>query len=125
MGLQGLERRERRKHFFLEAIELFDQVKRGDPHWISIQFMKSQRIDREAARCLLESFADVFVDWLKAFTMPTLVVCGSEDHDNGSGQELADLLPNGTFAEVPGSHMTSITKPEFGNVIAEFLAAGA
>jgi pimeloyl-ACP methyl ester carboxylesterase len=125
MGLRGLEHWERRKHFFLEAIELFDRVKRGDPHWISIQFMKSQRIDREAARCLLESFADVFVDWLKAFAMPTLVVCGSEDHDNGSGQELADLLPNGTFAEVPGSHMTSITKPEFGNVIAEFLAAGA
>ena len=38
---------------------------------------------------LLESFADAFIDWLQAFTMPTLVVCGSEDDDNGSAAELA------------------------------------
>jgi pimeloyl-ACP methyl ester carboxylesterase len=123
MGLQGLEHWERRKHFFLEVIAMFDEVRRGDPHWISVQFMKSQRIDREAARCLLESFADVFMDWLKAFTMPTLVVCGSEDADNGSGRELADLLAEGSFAEVPGTHLSSVTKPEFGDAITAFFSA--
>jgi pimeloyl-ACP methyl ester carboxylesterase len=121
-GLEGLRHWERRKHFFLEAIELFDRVQRGDPHWLSIQFMKSQKIDRVAAGLLLESFADAFVDWLKAFTMPTMVVCGSEDHDNGSGQELAAALPSATFREIPGTHMSSVTKPELGEAIAEFLA---
>jgi pimeloyl-ACP methyl ester carboxylesterase len=122
-GLQGLQHWERRKHFFLEAIELFDRVPRGDPHWLSIQFMKSQKIDRTASALLLESFADAFMEWLKAFTMPTLVVCGSEDEDNGSAADLASALPNGVFREVPGTHMSSVTKPQLGEAIASFLAA--
>ena len=121
-GLDGLRHWERRKNFFLEAIELFDRVPRGDPHWLSIQFMKSQKIDRVSAALLLQSFADAFIDWLKAFTMPTLVVCGSEDDDNGSAEELADALPNAMFKEVPGTHMSSVTKPKFGTAIADFLA---
>ncbi|NUR45360.1 MAG: alpha/beta fold hydrolase, partial [Sphingomonas sp.] len=48
-GLEGLRHWERRKNFFLEAIEMFDSVPRGDPHWLSIQFMKSQKIDRVSA----------------------------------------------------------------------------
>ena len=123
VGLEGLRNWERRKTFFLEAIELFDKVQRGDPHWLSIQFMKSQKIDRVASALLLESFEDAFVEWLQAFTMPTLVVCGSEDDDNGSAEELANVLPNALFAEVPGTHMSSVTKPEFGEAIASFLAA--
>jgi pimeloyl-ACP methyl ester carboxylesterase len=121
-GLEGLKHWERRRHFFLEAIELFDRVPRGDPHWLSIQFMKSQKVDRIAAGLLLESFADAFMDWLKAFTMPTLVVCGSDDDDNGSAEELAAVLPNAVFREVPGTHMSSVTRPELGETIAEFLS---
>ena len=122
-GLEGLRNWERRKTFFLEAIDLFDKVDRGDPHWLSIQFMKSQKIDRVAAAHLLNSFADAFMDWLGAFSMPTLVVCGDQDNDNGSASELADALPNAIFREVPGTHMSSVTKPEFGEEIARFLAA--
>ena len=123
-GLEGLQNWKRRKTFFLEAIELFDaKLPRTDPHWLSIQFMKSQKVDRVSAAHLLESFEDAFLDWLEAFTMPTLVVCGSEDHDNGSAEELAAALPNATFREVPGTHMSSVTKPEFGEEIARFLAA--
>src|SRR5436190_1222875 len=121
-GLEGLRHWERRKNFFLEAIELFDEAPRGDPHWLSIQFMKSQKIDRVAAGLLLNSFADAFMDWLTAFTMPTLVVCGSEDDDNGSAEELANVLPNAVFREVPGTHMSSVTRPELGEAIAEFLS---
>ena len=121
-GLEGLKNWKRRKTFFLEAIALLDEVQRGDPHWLSIQFMKSQKVDRVAATQLLDSFEDAFMDWLKAFTMPTLVVCGREDDDNGSAEELAAVLPNAEFREIPGTHMSSITKPEFGETIAEFLS---
>jgi len=122
-GLEGLRNWKRRKTFFLEAIEMFDRVQRGDPHWLSIQFMKSQRVDRVAAAQLLESFEDAFMAWLEAFTMPTLVVCGSEDDDNGSAEELANILPNAIFEEVPGTHMSSVTKPQLGEAIANFLAS--
>jgi pimeloyl-ACP methyl ester carboxylesterase len=121
-GLEGLRNWERRKTFFLEAIAMFDSAQRGDPHWLSIQFMKSQKIDRVAAAQLLESFEDAFMSWLEAFTMPTLVVCGDKDEDNGSAEELANVLPNARFEEVPGTHMSSVTKPELGQAIAEFLA---
>lgn len=122
-GLEGLRNWKRRKQFFLESIDLFDSAGRGDPHWLSIQFMKSQKVDRVAARLLLDTFEDTDMAWLDAFTMPTLVVCGSEDQDNGSPEELAAALPNALFEEVPGTHMSSVTRPEFGAAIARFLAA--
>jgi len=122
-GLDGLRNWKRRKDFFIEAIEGFDTIERGDPHWLSIQFMKSQKVDRVAAAQLLESFEDAFMSWLEKFTMPTLVVCGDQDDDNGSAEELANVLPNAVFREVPGTHMSSVTKPELGEAIAEFLGA--
>jgi pimeloyl-ACP methyl ester carboxylesterase len=122
-GLEGLRNWKRRKTFFVDAIGLFDKVQRGDPHWLSIQFMKSQRVDRVAAAQLLDSFEDAFMSWLEAFTMPTLVVCGEQDDDNGSAEELANVLPHATFEEIPGTHMSSVTKPELGEAIAAFLSA--
>jgi hypothetical protein len=52
-----------------------------------------------------------------------LIVCGSEDHDNGSPEELVAALPDGRFKQVPGTHMSSVTRPEFGQAIADFLSA--
>ena len=65
---------------------MFDTVQRGDPHWLAIQFMKSQKVDRVAAALLLESFEDTLMEWLAAFTMPTLVMCGSEDRRQWLGR---------------------------------------
>ena len=31
-------------------------------------------------------------------------------------------MPNAIFREVPGTHMSSVTKPELGEAIASFLA---
>ena len=121
-GLEGLRNWKRRKAFFVDAIAMFDTAQRGDPHWLSIQFMKSQKIDLVAARQLLDSFEDAFVTWLESFNMPTLVVCGSDDDDNGSAEELANVLPHAIFEEVPGTHMSSVTKPEFGEAIARFVS---
>ncbi len=123
MGLQGLRGWERRKQFFLNAIAEFDTAARGNPHWLSIQFMKTMKVDLVAAAHLLNSFAAVEMDWLQAISMPALIVAGSEDHDNGSPLELAEALPDATSVEVPGTHMSSVTKAEFGEAIARFLAA--
>ena len=121
-GLEGLRNWKRRKTFFLEAIDLFDRVQRGDPHWLSIQFMKSQqRRSHRGGAAPRELRGRVRWTGFEAFTMPTLVVCGSEDEDNGSAEELAAALPNATFREVPGTHMSSVTKPELGEAIALFL----
>lgn len=123
-GVEVLTNWKRRCIFFLDAIAAFDTAPRGDPHWLAIQFMRTMKVDREAAAQLLKSMADhedadAFVN---AFTMPTLVVCGSEDQDNGSAAELAAMLAAADYVEVPGTHMSSVTKPELGEAIANFLA---
>ena len=123
MGLQGLLHWDRRQKFFIEAIERFDSASRGDPHWLAIQFMRSMNVDREAAKLVLQSFGDAGPEWLAAFTMPTLVLVGAEDEDNGSARELAKALPNATYEEVPGTHMSCVVKPNLGEAIARFLAA--
>jgi pimeloyl-ACP methyl ester carboxylesterase len=123
MGLRGLQNWGRRQQFFRDAIAKFDTSARGDPHWLAIQFMKTMKVDREAALLVLASFGDTDPDWFNALTMPALVVCGSEDEDNGSAVELAAALPNAAFVEVPGTHMSSVTKPELGDEIARFLVA--
>ena len=123
MGLQGLTGWLRRKDFFLDAIALADTAAHGDKHWLAIQFMKTMKIDREAAALLLPTFTDAKPEWLAAFAMPTLVLCGSDDHDNGSAPKLAEALPNATYVAVPGTHMSSVTKREFGEHLAEWLSA--
>jgi pimeloyl-ACP methyl ester carboxylesterase len=123
MGLEGLTGWLRRKDFFLDAIELADTASRGDPHWLAIQFMKTMKVDREAAKLLLPTFTDAKDEWLSAFTMPTMVLCGTEDHDNGSAEKLAAELPNAEYVGIPGTHMSSVTKPEFAVALAEFLSA--
>jgi len=40
-----------------------------------------------------------------------------------SGREFAAALPNARYEEIPGTHMSSVTKPDLGEKIAEFLAA--
>jgi pimeloyl-ACP methyl ester carboxylesterase len=123
MGLEGLTDWRRRRDFFTAAIDRRAEVSHGDPHWLAVQFMKTMKIDVEAARLLLASPSDVDTSKLASIDVPTLVVCGREDDDNGSAQALAAALPSATFVEVPGTHMSSGTRPELGRSIADFLAA--
>ena len=124
-GKEVLTNWERRCRFFVDAIDRFDEARRGDPHWLSIQFMRTMKIDLEAARLLLQGLGDHPSPdkALASFTMPTLVVCGDQDDDNGSARDLAKALPNARYQEIPGTHMSSVTKPELGETIAEFFAA--
>jgi pimeloyl-ACP methyl ester carboxylesterase len=122
MGLEGLTGWLKRKHFFLNAIANVETSTRGDPDRMAIQFLKTMKVDLEAARLLLPTFTDASDDWIEAFTMPTLVLCGTEDEDNGSATRLAAALPHGIHAPVPGTHMSSVTKTEFGERLAEFVA---
>ncbi len=121
MGLEGLSGWARRSAHFIDAIDRFGTIERGDPAFVAQAFMKSQKVDRVATRLLLQSVRDVELDRLTAVTMPTLVVCGADDGDNGSAPDLAAALPDGSYAEIPGNHMSSVTKPEFGAAIAGFL----
>ncbi|WP_339824450.1 alpha/beta fold hydrolase [uncultured Parasphingorhabdus sp.] len=122
MGLEGLAGWERRQEFFQEAIRIKDTAKRGDPHWMAIQFMKSQKVDPVAASYLLRTFSDLEPEALAVIDTPTLVLCGSEDRDNGDPVKLTELLSRGQHVAIPGTHMSSVTKSEMSREMVRFLA---
>ena len=121
MGLEGLIGGTGRGAFFVDAIDRFDSVKLGDPAYFAVQFMKSMAVDRVAARLLLGAMADTPPEALAAITMPTLVVCGDQDRDNGSPDNLVAAMPNAELAVVPGTHMSCVAKPDLGVAIRDFL----
>lgn len=124
MGLEGLLDFRRRAGFFIDAIDNFDTAKRGDDHFFAVSFMKSMKIDRVAARLLLSS-SGLALDrsQLAIPQMPVLVLCGTEDDDNGSAEALADALPNAQIAWMPGTHMTSVTEKALGRELVKFFSA--
>jgi len=121
MGLAGLDRWSGRSRFYLDAIAMRETVKRDDPHFMAVMFMKTMKIDLVAAKLLLESSADLHVDALVELTLPIGVVCGDQDEDNGSAIELTNALANAHYYEVPGTHMSCIARPELGRAIRDFL----
>jgi len=122
MGLEGLQEWGRRSGFFIEAIDRRESVKRDDPHFMAVMFMKTMKIDPVAARLLLQAGGPIDFDALAVVDLPIAVICGTEDRDNGSPSELVAALADARLYEVPGTHMSCITRPELGRAMRDFLA---
>ena len=122
MGLEGLAGWNRRAAFFIDAIDRFDEIGRGDPAFMAVSFMKTMRVDRVAARLLLQAVDDTAPEELARIAMPTLVLCGDKDDDNGSATRLAEALPDARHVTIPGTHMTSVTEGALGDALVEFLS---
>jgi hypothetical protein len=123
MGLEGLIHTGRRVAHFRNILTHLGKHERGSPEWLAEAFLKTTKGDPQALLGVLDTFVDTSIEAVRGFMQPTLVVAGAEDQDNGSAQDLAVALPNGRYAEIPGGHMSSVTKPELGQRIAAFLGA--
>jgi len=75
----------------------------------------------EALLHVLDSLVATPVEQLAAVTVPTLVVLGADDERAHSGPALADALPHGRYAEIPGDHGTAATSPELIAAVTGFL----
>lgn len=67
---------------------------------------------------------DELAERLRAFSIPTLVIVGSEDQDSlGPSQRLAELLPNAELVVVPGAgHVVNLAAPAaFNEALAKLL----
>jgi pimeloyl-ACP methyl ester carboxylesterase len=123
MGIEGLSNWQRRSAFFVDVIDRFESITREDRGYVARQFLKTMGTNRVAARLLLtQGVSDMALADLARITMPTLVLCGSADRDNGSPQALVEALPDARLAEVPGTHMSSVTEAAMGEAIVRFLA---
>jgi pimeloyl-ACP methyl ester carboxylesterase len=122
MGLEGLVHTGQRSAHFAMILKGLGTHQRGSPEWMAEAFLKTTGGDPEALLPLLNSFVDTTEADLRAIDAATLVLSGEDDHDNGSARALADMLADATYAEIPGNHMSAVTRPDLGNAIADFLA---
>ncbi|MGY4396031.1 pimeloyl-ACP methyl ester carboxylesterase [Sphingomonas sp. UYAg733] len=123
MGLKGLTDTAGRGGHFRNILTNPGSFERGTPEWLAEAFLKTSKGDPIALLHILDTFVDTPVEALRAITPSALVLAGEEDQDNGSAEDLADILPNATYRSVPGGHMSAVVKPELGLAIADFLAS--
>ncbi len=121
MGLEGLTDANRRTGWFVRMIEGRGQWPLGSGEFLAETFMKASVSQPDAMLWLLERQLDTPDSRLRSFDLPALVVAGADDHDNGSAPDLAALLPQGQYREIPGNHMMSVTKKELGAEMLAFL----
>jgi pimeloyl-ACP methyl ester carboxylesterase len=122
MGLDGVVHASARTDHFRQVLTHLGSFKRGTPEWMAEAFLKTVGGDPVALLHVLETTVDTSLEELAGITVPTLVVAGAQDDDNGSAADLAAALPNGRYVVIPGSHMGAVAKPELGIAIADFLA---
>jgi pimeloyl-ACP methyl ester carboxylesterase len=121
MGLEGILHSEQRTDFFLRVIETRSTARPGSPEWMAAQFMRTTGVDPDAAVHVLTSQVPTSREDLSAIDMPTLVVSGADDRDNGSGEELAAALRDGSYRSIPGNHMSAVMKAELAQAMLGFL----
>jgi len=122
MGLEGILDPNKRRDFFRHVLTGLGRHTRGSGAWMAEAFLKTTGGDALAMLPLLDTFVATSRTQIGAITVPTLVLSGVEDHDNGSSAELAALLPHGVLVEIAGNHMTAVLQPALGRAIADFLA---
>jgi pimeloyl-ACP methyl ester carboxylesterase len=121
MGSEGIVHAVGRGAHFRRILTDLGTFERGSAEWMAEAFLKTVGGDPPALLHVLDTFVDTPREALARIAMPTLVVAGAEDHDNGSAEALAAALPDGRYAALPGNHMSAVTRPELGAAIADFL----
>jgi pimeloyl-ACP methyl ester carboxylesterase len=124
MGLEGMLHTSGRGDYFRRVLKHPGSFSRGSPEWMTEAFLKTVGGDPVALLNVLDTFVDTPRETLARIDTPTLVLVGTEDGDNGSGEALAAALPAGRYAMVPGNHMSAVTKPDLSSAMVDFLDAG-
>jgi len=122
MGLAGIVDTGGRGSYFRRILTNLGSFERGTPEWLTEAFLKTTGGDAAALLGVLDTFVDTPIETVGGIAQPVAVICGVDDRDNGPASALAAALPNGRLIEVPGNHMSAVTKPELGQAIAEYLS---
>ncbi|EJL37028.1 lysophospholipase [Caulobacter sp. AP07] len=75
----------------------------------------------EAMLGVLGAFVATPAEAIARIDVPTLVVAGQRDDDNGSAEGLAALMPDARATRVPGDHLSAVMEPALATEIVEFL----
>lgn len=123
MGLSGLTNTAPRRDHFHYVLRNLGKHERGSPAFMAEAFLNTTGGDPIALDLVLDTFRDVPEAALRTIEMPVAVLCGADDNDNGSADDLVAALPHATRITVPGNHMSCVTLPPFGDAIRDYLLA--
>jgi pimeloyl-ACP methyl ester carboxylesterase len=123
MGLKGIVDSGGGTRWFVDVVRNRDAHAKGSEEYFAVQFMKTNNVDPDAALGVLGAQIDAALDEVAAIDQPALVLCGSDDHYNAEARRLVATLSNATWREMPGTHMSSVSKPELGQALVDWFAA--
>ena len=84
--------------------------------------MQAQGLQAAAMLGVLAAFAPTTAEELRSVPTPTLALLGEDDHDNGSVDALARLMPACTPLRLPGDHAGVVASVAFREALVSFLA---
>ena len=123
MGLEGLLDLANRADFFKRVLTGAGTHEKFSSEWMAEAFLKTTGGDPKALLLLMNCFPAVPSAALDTFDMPVMVLTGAQDNDNGSARALADAIPNATYVEVPGNHMSAVTLPDLGDAMTRWFCS--
>jgi pimeloyl-ACP methyl ester carboxylesterase len=83
--------------------------------------IKNEGLDQQALAYMQNGQPCTSKEELGSIKKPVLVICGSEDEDNGSSKELASLIHGAKYIRVPGDHGGTSKSKEFSVAVLSFL----
>ncbi|WP_315823126.1 alpha/beta hydrolase [Paraflavitalea speifideaquila] len=86
-----------------------------------VDYVQHSGLDQKALALLQKEQPSTPKEVLATVQQPVLVICGTEDSDNGAAADLARLFPHASFAPVPGNHNNAAASPQFSEAILAFL----
>lgn len=121
MGDSGIVSVERGRAFFEDLVRNGAASQRPEAGRLVHAMMERGGLSSEAILYVLAQQLSTAPDVLACIDVPTLVISGAEDEDNGSAEGLAVMLPDASARRVPGNHMTAFAQPAFADQIVAFL----
>lgn len=123
MGLRGLTQTLDNGGYYTNVLTNLGTFERGTSEWMTEAFLKTTKGDPVALLHILKTFVDTDEATIAGFAQPTAVICGADDDSNGNARELAGILPDSRYFEIPGNHMNAVTRKELGQAMVDFLTA--
>jgi pimeloyl-ACP methyl ester carboxylesterase len=121
MDLDGIVDAAAGNAYFRRVLTNPSAFERGSSEWMADAFLRSTGGDPVALLHLLDTTVDTPREDLARIETPTLVAVGADDPARRSAEDLANALPNGRLVELPGNHMSAVTKPDLAAAIGDFL----
>jgi pimeloyl-ACP methyl ester carboxylesterase len=86
-----------------------------------VQSLPARGLDRPTLAWQQQAQPSTSAAALARVHIPVLVISGADDHDNGSAEALAKLLPGAVVKRVPGVHNTTARSAGFAHEVSLFL----